>query len=106
MKPHKSSVIALFAEKRRYVVPLFQRPYVWQQDDQWEPLWKDITGRADAILDRDARGASRDGIENHFLGAVVLNKIKVYGRHVDTMEVIDGQQRLTTLQLLLSGSSL
>src|SRR5690606_25424925 len=52
--------------------------------------------------DRDARGSRGDRIENHFLGAVVLNQIKVYGRQVDTVEGIDGQQRLTTLQLLLA----
>lgn len=102
MKPSKLSLVEMFEKQRRYVVPLFQRPYVWEQDEQWEPLWQDITGRAEAVLDRDARGSRSDRIENHFLGAVVLNQIKVYGRQVDTVEVIDGQQRLTTLQLLLA----
>lgn len=102
MRPSKLSLVEMFEKQRRYVVPLFQRPYVWEQDDQWEPLWQDITGRAEAVLDRDARGSRSDRIENHFLGAVVLNQVKVYGRQVDTVEVIDGQQRLTTLQLLLA----
>ena len=102
MKPSKLSLVEMFEKQRRYVVPLFQRPYVWEQDEQWAPLWKDISGRAEAVLDRDARGSRSDSIENHFLGAVVLNQIKVYGRQVDTVEVIDGQQRLTTLQLLLA----
>ena len=102
MRPSKLSLVEMFEKQRRYVVPLFQRPYVWEQDEQWEPLWQDITGRADAILEREARGSRSDRIENHFLGAVVLNQIKVYGRQVDTVEVIDGQQRLTTLQLLLA----
>jgi uncharacterized protein with ParB-like and HNH nuclease domain len=92
----------MFEKQRRYVVPLFQRPYVWEEDEQWEPLWQDIAGRAEAVLNREARGSRTDRIESHFLGAVVLNQIKVYGRQVDTVEVIDGQQRLTTLQLLLA----
>ncbi len=92
----------LFQRQRRYVVPLFQRPYVWEQEEQWDPLWQDIAGRADALLDRDARGSKSDRIGNHFLGAIVLNQIKVYGRQVDTVEVIDGQQRLTTLQIMLA----
>jgi len=92
----------LFQRQRRYVVPLFQRPYVWEQEEQWEPLWQDIAGRTEAVLERDARGSRSDKIGSHFLGAIVLNQIKVYGRQVDTVEVIDGQQRLTTLQIMLA----
>src|SRR5688500_17445784 len=92
----------LFQRQRRYVVPLFQRPYVWEQEEQWEPLWQDIATRAEAVLERDARGSKSDKIGNHFLGAIVLNQITVYGRHVETVEVIDGQQRLTTLQIMLA----
>lgn len=92
----------LFQRQRRYVVPLFQRPYVWEQEEQWEPLWQDIAGRAEAVLERDTRGSRSDKIGSHFLGAIVLNQIKVYGRQVDTVEVIDGQQRLTTLQIMLA----
>ena len=81
----------LFQRQRRYVVPLFQRPYVWEQEEQWEPLWQDIAGRAEAVLERDSRGSRSDKIGSHFLGAIVLNQSKVYGRQVDTVEVIDGQ---------------
>ena len=77
MKPSKLSLVEMFEKQRRYVVPLFQLPYVWEQDEQWEPLWQDITGRAEAVLDREARGSRSDRIENHFLGAVVINQIKV-----------------------------
>ena len=96
------SLFDLFQRHRRYVVPLFQRPYVWESEEQWEPLWQDISGRAEAVLERDARGSRSDKIGNHFLGAIVLNQIKVYGRQIDTVEVIDGQQRLTTLQIMLA----
>jgi hypothetical protein len=63
MKPSKLSLVEMFEKQRRYVVPLFQRPYVWEQDEQWEPLWQDITGRAEAVLDREARGSRSDRIE-------------------------------------------
>ncbi|MEZ4224664.1 MAG: DUF262 domain-containing HNH endonuclease family protein [Polyangiaceae bacterium] len=92
----------LFQRQRRYVVPLFQRPYVWDEEEQWTPLWQDVLGRAEAVVERDQHGSRSDPIGNHFLGAVVLNQIRVYGRQVDTVEVIDGQQRLTTLQLMLA----
>ncbi len=32
----------LFAQQVRYEIPLFQRRYVWQEDAQWEPLWRDV----------------------------------------------------------------
>lgn len=92
----------LFQRQRRYVVPLFQRPYVWSQKGQWEPLWEDVVSRAEVVLERAQSGRQRDRGGNHFLGAIVLNQLKVYGRQVDAVEVIDGQQRLTTLQIMLA----
>ncbi|HEX2987279.1 MAG TPA: DUF262 domain-containing protein, partial [Chloroflexota bacterium] len=85
--------------ERRYVVPLFQRPYVWNRPRQWEPLWADITSKADRVL---SYGDSRDQhIRKHFLGAVVISQIRTFGRQVSAVDVIDGQQRLTTLQIIL-----
>ena len=87
MRPSRLSLYEMFEMTRRYVVPLFQRPYVWEQDEQLAPLWQDIAGRAEAVLDREARGSRSDRIENHFLGAVVLNPITVYGRQIRAVEV-------------------
>jgi mono/diheme cytochrome c family protein len=42
MKPYSRSIFDLFDGKRRYEVPLFQRQYVWNLDDHWQPLWEDI----------------------------------------------------------------
>jgi hypothetical protein len=33
---------AVFMQPQRLLVPLFQRPYVWNEELQWEPLWKDL----------------------------------------------------------------
>lgn len=92
----------LFQRQRRYVVPLFQRPYVWSLERQWEPLWDDIADRAEDVLaSRESR--QRSGrVRSHFLGAIVLDQVQSFGRQVPTDEVIDGQQRLTTLQVLLA----
>lgn len=102
MKSDDLPLFDLFQRQRRYIVPLFQRPYVWEEEEQWTPLWQDITGRAEAVLERDQRGSWSERIGNHFLGAVVLNQIRVFGRQVDTVQVIDGQQRFTTLQLMIA----
>lgn len=96
MKPTTLTIFELFEKERRYTVPLFQRPYVWER--QWAHLWQDVITRADAILNR---GDDTYALRRHFLGAVVLNQLKTFGRQVPGVEVIDGQQRLTTLQILL-----
>ena len=44
----------LFGQDRRYVVPLFQRPYVWNEEDQWEPLWDDVRTVAERLIANQA----------------------------------------------------
>ena len=102
MKSRDITLFDLFEQKRRYVVPLFQRPYVWEEEEHWIPLWQDITSLAEAVLERKQDGSRSNSISNHFLGAVVLNQIKVYGLQVNAVQIIDGQQRLTTLQLMIA----
>lgn len=94
MRPFTYSVYELFEKDRRHLVPLFQRPYVWKQNKQWQPLWEDITTKAEDLL----KGGHH---VMHFMGAAVLREEKSYGKQVKSMTVIDGQQRLTTLQLIL-----
>ena len=96
----------LFMRAVRYTIPPFQRPYVWSHDDQWEPLWEDVRNVAENYLEELER-SDNDGIvaeqktSPHFLGAVVLKQVPTPAKDIDQREVIDGQQRVTTLQLLL-----
>ena len=94
MQTHLRRPQQLFAQPVRYEVPDFQRRYVWKQDEQWEPLWDDVLGLAQSILD-DGGG------EAHFMGAVVLQPAHVPTGTIDRRIVVDGQQRLTTVQVLL-----
>jgi uncharacterized protein with ParB-like and HNH nuclease domain len=48
MKPDKTSAYDLFYNQRRFAVPLYQRPYVWSLEAQWQPLWQDIEDKAQA----------------------------------------------------------
>jgi Protein of unknown function DUF262/Protein of unknown function (DUF1524) len=98
LKPDKLTVHDLFQRERRYVVPLYQRSYVWNREDQWEPLWEDIELHAEDCLTAPNNVARR----SHFLGAIVLNVAKIVGSAVARSEIIDGQQRLTTLQVFLA----
>ena len=36
---------ALFGREIQFIIPLFQRHYVWTEVEQWEPLWSDIEGK-------------------------------------------------------------
>lgn len=87
---------AVFMQPQRLLVPLFQRPYVWNEELQWEPLWKDLVRVADRLLKSPASPQAP-----HFLGAVVLQQLPTPTADLQQRTVIDGQQRLTTLQLLL-----
>jgi hypothetical protein len=86
----------VFMQPQRLVVPLFQRSYVWNQENQWEPLWDDIVRVAERVLARP-----QDRHYPHFLGAVVLQQVLKQTGQMQERTIIDGQQRLTTLQLLL-----
>jgi hypothetical protein len=77
-------------------VPLFQRPYVWNRENQWEPLWRDVTRIAERVL---AEPSVKH--QPHFLGAVVLQQLQNPVGSLQVRTVIDGQQRLTTMQVLL-----
>ncbi len=87
---------AIFTQPQRLLVPLFQRPYVWNEELQWEPLWKDLERVATRLLESPNTPQAP-----HFLGAVVLQQLQNQTSDLQQRTVIDGQQRLTTLQLLL-----
>lgn len=60
---------------------------------------EDVAAKADEVFKHEADPAYL--IRSHFLGAVVMSQVKTYGKQIAAMALIDGQQRLTTLQILL-----
>src|SRR5450759_1464823 len=97
MDANKSSLLAIFEKKMRIEVPLFQRQYIWDEERQWQPLWEDIERKfADTL-------SVRTDAPVHFLGAMVLDQKATPTTHVERRQVIDGQQRLITLQIFLAG---
>jgi uncharacterized protein with ParB-like and HNH nuclease domain len=60
----------VFMRPQRLVVPLFQRPYVWNEENQWEPLWNDVVRVTDRVLN-----GPLEKHHPHFLGAVVLQQV-------------------------------
>lgn len=100
MQPSYSSIGEIFSVPRRYTVPLFQRPYVWNKEEQWQPLWDDIRALAERVLNPPPHKP----VAGHFLGTVVLEQVQTTAVAMPQHQVIDGQQRLTTLQLLLKAA--
>ena len=79
----------MFSIDVQYQVPRYQRRYVWDETN-WEALWEDICDQLDPGLEDNNRG--------HFTGNIVIRSIKE--RQLDRYEVIDGQQRLATFQII------
>ena len=94
MKTNLQRPQRLFVQPVRYEIPAFQRRYVWRRDEQWEPLWEDVEELARSIIEEGRT-------EAHFMGAVVLQQMQFATATIERRIVVDGQQRLTTLQLLI-----
>ena len=90
-----ANIHELFGNNVQYRIPLFQRRYVWNRD-QWLPLWMDI--RDKALTNEGAVGEQR---KKHFTGAIVIRSLTTGPEEVQKFEIIDGQQRLTTFQIIL-----
>ncbi len=95
----------LFDKQIHYVIPEFQRRYVWCEDEQWEPFWDDVRNTAEGYADKlttlgDERKAHSQ-TKPHFLGAIIIQQQFTPSGEPERRIVIDGQQRLTTLQLFL-----
>ena len=89
----QKSVRALFSEKKSdFLIPDYQRPYAWGEKE-CQTLWDDLFLFAFPDNDCDKFNSESD---EYFLGPIVTFK-----NDEGKMEIIDGQQRLTTLMLLL-----
>ena len=93
MKTTDMQVRSLFDRDVQYIIPLFQRHYVWDRENQWEPLWEDIVEKAHQNPSQSPA--------SHFTGAIVVHQKLANIDEVPKYEIIDGQQRLTTFQVIL-----
>lgn len=94
MKVEVVKPVDVFYNPVRLLMPLFQRPYVWNKENQWWPLWQDVTRLVEVIQGPNPAAT-------HFLGAIVIQQVPVPLGALPAWSVVDGQQRLTTLQLFL-----
>ena len=89
-------VISILGDQRRFVVPIYQRQYSWKAP-RLGPFWDDVVAKAEQALEGKPRFS-------HYMGALILAPggdgftIGATPR----VQVVDGQQRLTTFQLFLA----
>lgn len=90
MDAHETKLQLLLEGTKQYVIPLFQRVYCWQKSD-WNELWRDL-------LDIYDFNSSHE----HFMGAIVTLPVNLQPHGVNKFVLIDGQQRLTTVFVILA----
>ena len=89
MEASPARVIQYFNGEKQNLIPLFQRPYTWKELN-WKMLWEDVMVQYD-LGDNST----------HFMGAIVSVPARSVPVGVSKYLIIDGQQRLTTVSLLL-----
>lgn len=91
MKATEAKLLEFLKKSPQFVIPIYQRTYSWMEKE-CRQLWDDIL-----------RTGKNDKISAHFVGSIVYIEKGLYQVSSQSpMLVIDGQQRLTTLTLLLS----
>lgn len=91
MEASPAQVIQYFNGEKQNLIPLFQRPYSWRLPN-WKTLWDDVLVQYDADDDKSA----------HFMGTIVSVPARSVPVGVSKYLIIDGQQRLTTVSILLA----
>lgn len=85
----KGSIYKLLNGQSQYVIPVYQRKYSWNADEQCARLWKDIVNMV------------KQKKQHHFVGSIVNVAETNSPMGLNKYLIIDGQQRMTTLSLLM-----
>ena len=88
IEANKGILKKIFSEEFWFVIPQYQRPYVWQEDNIQE------------LIDDLYYAFENKGSSEYFLGALVLKRTKE--KEFREYEILDGQQRLTTLTMMIA----
>ncbi|WRD66785.1 DUF262 and DUF1524 domain-containing protein [Helicobacter pylori] len=78
------------SQEKQFVIPVYQRVYSWE-NEQCKQLWDDII-----------KIGGDDKMDGHFIGSIVFVHDGIYSTSYNDLLIIDGQQRLTTITLLLT----
>lgn len=84
--PNEISIGRVLSNNVQYMVPRYQRKYVWNEQ-QWKNLIEDILSSMNVVSEED---------RYHFIGSFIFEKKN------NGWIIVDGQQRLTTITILLA----
>ena len=91
MKATETKLLDFLRKSAQFVIPIYQRTYSWTHK-QCDQLWKDIV-----------RAGKNEELTGHFIGSIVYIEKGLYSHTaIPHLLVIDGQQRLTTLSILIA----
>jgi uncharacterized protein with ParB-like and HNH nuclease domain len=88
----KDKLKSYFQGDMQWIVPFFQRPYVWD-DDNWVSFWENIL----QVYKDYQNGRDRE----HFIGTIIVKQRTAEELGQNQYDLVDGQQRLTTVSILL-----
>ena len=94
MKATETSLFIFMQKSAQFIIPIYQRTYSWTTKE-CEQLWEDVL-----------RVGRNDDVDGHFIGSVVYVEQGLYSHSaIPQLLVIDGQQRLTTVSLMIAALS-
>ncbi|WP_294205643.1 DUF262 domain-containing HNH endonuclease family protein [uncultured Chryseobacterium sp.] len=93
LSANKEKLQSFLMGSNQFVIPFFQRSYIWKVDN-WNELWENITDEYKEIQNNNNNS-------EHFIGTVIIKQKESQRVGALEYDLIDGQQRLTTVCLLL-----
>lgn len=94
MDTHDRKVIDVLSDQKRFIVPFYQRHYKWDER-LWLSFWEDVLAKAQEALERQPKF-------DHYMGALIIAPEAYSVAVTPRLQIVDGQQRLTTFQLFLT----
>lgn len=89
---NKQKLQDFFQGNLQFEIPFFQRAYVWSEDN-WNIFWDHLVGEVEAY---------ENGVQSeHFIGTIITKQKENKNLSENIVELIDGQQRLTTITVFL-----
>ncbi|MFY0482145.1 DUF262 domain-containing protein [Flavobacterium sp. PLA-1-15] len=90
----KEKLLSFLNGSSQYIIPFFQRSYVWKVDN-WSELWENIIEEYEEMV------VNNNLKSEHFIGTIIIKQMLSSQVGATEYELIDGQQRMTTISLLL-----
>ena len=89
---NKEKLQSFYQGNLQYEIPFFQRAYVWDEEN-WLTFWEHLTAELEAY----EKGEDSE----HFIGTIITKQKKSKNLSENVVELVDGQQRLTTISVFL-----